>query len=55
MEQRAVIRYFTLKRLKDREIQTELESMYGPEAFARSTVTKWRKRFQEGRTDFIDD
>jgi hypothetical protein len=52
---RTVIRFFTLKALKAKEIQAELESVYGPEALAPSTVKKWRKRFQEGRTDLIDD
>jgi hypothetical protein len=55
MEQRAVIRFFILRGLKAREIQTELESVHGPEALALSTVKKWRKRFQEGRTHLIDD
>jgi transposase len=55
MEQRAVIRFFTLKGLKARDIQAELKSVYGPEALALSTVKKWRKRFHEGRTDLIDD
>jgi hypothetical protein len=55
MEQRAVIRFFTLKGLKAKEIRAGLESAYGPEALALSTVKKWRKCFQEGRTDLIDD
>jgi transposase len=55
MGQKAVIRFFTLKGLKAKEIRAELESVYGPEALALSTVKKWRKRFQEGRTDLIDD
>jgi transposase len=55
MEQRAVIWFSTLKGLKAKEIRAELESVYGPEALARSTVKRWRKRFQEGRTDLIDD
>jgi hypothetical protein len=55
MEQRAVIRFFTLKGLKAKEIRTELESVNGREALARSTVKKWRKRVQEGRTDLIND
>jgi transposase len=54
MEQRAVIRFFTLKGLKVKEIRAELESVYCPEALALSTVKKWRKRFQEGRTNLID-
>jgi transposase len=55
MEQRAVIRFFALKGLKAKEIRAELESVYGTEALPLSTVKKWRKRFQEGRTDLIDD
>jgi hypothetical protein len=34
---------FTLKWLKAKEIQAELESVYEPEALALSTVKKWRK------------
>jgi hypothetical protein len=55
MEQRGVIRFFTLKGLKAKEIRTELESVSGPETLALSTVKKWRKRFQEGRTELIYD
>jgi transposase len=55
MEQRAAIRFFPLKGLKTREIRTELESMSRPGALARSTVNKWHKRFQERRTDLMDD
>jgi transposase len=55
MKQKTVIRFFTLKGFKTREIRAELESVYCPEARALSTVKKWRKRFQEGRTDLIDD
>jgi transposase len=55
MEQRALIRFFTLKGLKAKEIRAELELVYGPEALALLTVKKWRKRFHEGRTDLIDN
>jgi transposase len=55
MEQRAVIRFFTLKGLKAKAIHAELESVYGGEALALPTVKKWRKRFQEGRRDLFDD
>jgi transposase len=55
MEQRAVIRFFTLKGLKAKENRAELESVYCSEALALSTVKKWGKRLQEGRTDLIDD
>jgi transposase len=55
MEQRVVIFLFTLKELKARAIQTELELVYGPEALARPTVKKWRRRSHQGRTDLFDD
>jgi hypothetical protein len=45
MEQRVVIRFFTLKRVKARAIRTELESVDGPETFARLIVKKWQRRF----------
>jgi hypothetical protein len=32
MEQRAVIRFFTLEELKAENIRTKVESVYGPEA-----------------------
>jgi hypothetical protein len=35
--------------------QTELESPYDSEAFARPTVKKWRRRFQQARTDLFDN
>jgi hypothetical protein len=55
MEHRAVIRFLPLKGLLAKEIRAERESVYGPEALALSTVKKWRKHFQEGRTDLIDE
>jgi hypothetical protein len=55
MEQRAVIRFFTLKGLKAKEIRAEPESVYGTEALTLSTLKKWGKRFHKGRTDLIDD
>jgi hypothetical protein len=39
MEQRAVVRFFTVKGLKARAIQIELESAYGIEVLAQPT---WR-------------
>jgi hypothetical protein len=36
-----MIRFFTLKGLKVRAIQTEFESVYGPEALALPTAKKW--------------
>jgi transposase len=50
-----VTRFFTLKGLKAREIQLELESVYGLDALSLPTVKKWRRRFLAGRTDLFDD
>jgi transposase len=50
-----VIRFFTLKGLKARTIQLELVSVYGLDALALSTMKKWRRCFQQGRTDLFDD
>jgi histone-lysine N-methyltransferase SETMAR len=55
MEQRAVIRFLSLKGLKARDIQAELQSVYGPEACQLTAVKKWRTRFMQGRTDLFDD
>jgi hypothetical protein len=40
MEQRAVIRFLTLKGLRASAIAAELDSVYGTEALALSTVKK---------------
>jgi hypothetical protein len=53
MEQRVVIRFFTLQTLKAKNIQTDLELVDGPEAFALPTVKKWRRGSQQGRTDLF--
>jgi hypothetical protein len=42
MEWRAMIRFFTLKRLKARAIHTKVRPMYGPGALALPTVKTWR-------------
>jgi transposase len=55
MEQRAVIRFFTLKGLPSRAIAAELKSVYAADALALPTVKKWRKRFAHGRTSLCDD
>jgi transposase len=55
MEQRAVIRVFTLKGLKAKPIQAELESVYGTDACKLSMVKKWRSRFLQGRTTLFND
>jgi hypothetical protein len=55
MEQRGVVRFFTLKGLKTRAIHTEHESVYGREALALLTVKKWRKRLYQERMDLFGD
>jgi hypothetical protein len=55
MEQRVVIRFFTLKELKARAIHTKLESVYGPETLALLTLKKWWRDCHRGRTDLFDD
>jgi transposase len=55
MEQRAVVRFLTLKGLKSGQIVAELKTVYGPDALALATVKKWSKRFREGRTDLSDN
>jgi hypothetical protein len=40
MEQRAVVRFFTLKRLNPKDFQTELLSVSGHNALALSTIDK---------------
>jgi hypothetical protein len=53
--QRAVIRFFSLKGLKAKGIQDELESVYGTDACKLLMVKKWRLRFLQGRTTLFDD
>jgi transposase len=55
MEQRAVIRFLSLKGFKARAIQGELQSGYGPDACQLTAVKKWRARVLQGRTDLFDD
>jgi hypothetical protein len=55
MEQRTVMRFFTLKKFNLEDIHTEFLSMYGPNALAFSTVYKWNQRFVDGRTEICDD
>jgi hypothetical protein len=55
MEQRTIIRFLTLKDLRASAIAAELKSVYEREAFALSTVKKWRKHFAEGKTSLDDD
>jgi energy-converting hydrogenase A subunit M len=55
MEQRVVIRFLTLKGLKVKEIQAELESVSGTDACKFCLMKKWRLRFLQGRTTLFDD
>jgi transposase len=55
MEQRAVIRFLTVKGLRASAIAAELKSVYEIEALGISTVKKWHKRFAERRTSRDDD
>jgi hypothetical protein len=55
MEQRAVVRSLTLKKLSARDITAELERVYGHEALSQSAMKKCRKRFVKGRITLEDD
>jgi hypothetical protein len=55
MEQRAAVRFSTLKKLSARDITVELEGVYGHEALSLSAVKKRRKRFANGRITLKDD
>jgi transposase len=55
MEQRAVVRFVTLKSLSLKDIYTELESVYMDQALCLHTVYKWHERFMQGRTELFDD
>jgi hypothetical protein len=55
MEQRAVVRFFTLKGLSPRDIHIELESIYMDEALCLRIVYKWHELFTQWRTELFDD
>jgi hypothetical protein len=55
MEQRAVIRFFTLKGSSPRDIHIELKCVYGDEALCFRAVYKWYERFLQGRTELFDN
>jgi hypothetical protein len=54
MEQQTVILLFTFNRLKLKDLHTELESVYGPEASILPKVKNRGTHFQLERTDLID-
>jgi hypothetical protein len=55
VEQRAVVRFLTLKWLKSGQIVTELEAIYGSDSLTVATVKKWSNGFRQGRTDLFDN
>jgi hypothetical protein len=55
MEQRAVVRFLTLKELSTKDIITELEELYGYKALSLSAVKKRRKRFANRRISLEDN
>jgi transposase len=55
MEQRAVLRFLTLKELNPRQIHSELESVHHEDALAMPTIYKWHARFRDGKTELSDD
>jgi hypothetical protein len=55
MEQRAVMRFFTLKGLSPKDVHTEFESVYMDEALCLRTVYKWQEGFIQGRTELFDN
>jgi hypothetical protein len=55
LEQCAVVRFFTVRRLTPKAIHTELMSTYEEDALAFRTIYKWYYRFKEGRIDLDDD
>jgi histone-lysine N-methyltransferase SETMAR len=55
MEQRAVIRFLTLKGLKSSQILIELTNVYHEAALSLTAVKKWHYRFKDGRTTLDDN
>jgi hypothetical protein len=53
MEQRAMIRFFTLKGLKIRAIHTEFESVYGSRQLTLPTMKKWGCTFTKGERIYL--
>jgi transposase len=55
MEQRAVLRFLSLKGLNPQQIHSELEPVYHEDALALPTIYKWHARFHDGRTELSDE
>jgi hypothetical protein len=52
-EQRAVVRFFTLKSLSLKDIHIELEPVQTDEALCLSTVSQWRGGFMHGERSYL--
>jgi hypothetical protein len=55
IEQRAAVRFLTLKKVSAIDITVELEGVHGREALSLSAVKKWRKRFVNMMITLEDD
>jgi hypothetical protein len=55
IEQRAVIRFFPLKKLSAKDMRAGLEGVYGHEALSLSAGKKWHERSATGRISGEDD
>jgi transposase len=55
MEQRAVVRFFTLKGLSPRDIHAELQSVDGNVVLCLRAVYKWHDRFMQGKMELFDN
>jgi hypothetical protein len=55
MEDYAIVRLFTLKKLSAKGAMAELDGTHGQKVFSLSAVKKWRKRFAHGRITLEDD
>jgi transposase len=54
-EQRAILRFLTLKALTPQQIHSELESVCHDDALALPTIDKCHARFRDRRTELSDD
>jgi hypothetical protein len=55
MQQRAIVRFLTFKKLSARDITAELEGISGREALFLLAFKVWRKRAVNGRIMMEDD
>ena len=52
---RPVIHFLYLKKLKNKEIQEEINEVYGENTIGLSTVIKWTRKFKDGKENFEDE